>query len=76
MEQWQKLWNRIALLYDKSCKESDAIYCIMLSKAAFKKMQRLGAKPDNISILDEIDVLYLQYTTKSFVYGEPIKTAF
>jgi len=57
--QWQKLWNRIALLYNKSCKEKDSIYCMMLSAAAFKKMQCLGTKPDKRFILDEIEVLYL-----------------
>jgi CRISPR-associated protein Cas2 len=59
LEQWQKLWNRVALMYEKSCKESDAIYCMILSKAAFKKMQGLGKKPDKKFILDEIEVLYL-----------------
>jgi CRISPR-associated endonuclease Cas2 len=57
--QWQKLWTRIALLYTQRCKKNDAIYCIMLSKAAFKKMQGLGNMPDKKFILDEIQVLYL-----------------
>jgi len=47
------------LLYNKSCKEKDSIYCMMLSAAAFKKMQCLGTKPDKRFILDEIEVLYL-----------------
>lgn len=58
-EQWQKLWNRVALLYEKRCGEHDTIYCILLSKAAFKKMRSLGEKPDNKFVLDEIDVLFL-----------------
>jgi len=58
-DQWQKLWNRVALLYYKSCSEADSIHCIVLSKAAFKKMQNLGKKTDNSFILDEIKILYL-----------------
>lgn len=58
-QQWQKLWDRVTLLYRERCKPGDKVHCITLSKAAFKKMQALGEKPDSAYILDEIEVLYL-----------------
>lgn len=58
-EQWATLWTRVHEQCTAHFKDDDSLYCMILSKGAFQKVQQVGKTIDTDFILDEGYTLYL-----------------